>query len=103
MQEHDEDILKNLEDIKVKFFDNPMGFVLEFHFAPNDYFTNKVLTKTYEMKCSPDEEDPFTFEGPEIIRCRGSAIDWKKDKNVTIKLIKKKQKHKTRTAVRTIT
>jgi len=103
MQEHDEPILTHLQDIQVKFLDKPMGFTLEFHFTPNEYFNNKVLTKTYEMKCEPDPEDPFRFEGPEIIKCKGCPIDWKKDKNVTVKNIKKKQKHKTRTAVRTIT
>ena len=39
-----------------------MGFTLYFHFSPNDYFTNEVLTKTYELKCEPQEDDPFSFE-----------------------------------------
>lgn len=47
-----------------------MGFSLEFHFSENEYFTNKVLTKYYEMKCEPDKDDPFSFEGPEIIKCK---------------------------------
>ena len=79
-----------------------MGFSLEFHFAENDFFTNKVLTKTYEMKCKPDDDDPFRFEGPEIIRCKGCTVDWKKDKNVTVKVIKKKQKHKTKNTIRVV-
>jgi len=103
LQDHDEPILKHLTDIKVKFVDEPMGFNLEFHFSENEYFTNKCLTKSYEMKCEPDKSIPFSFEGPEIVRCKGCSIDWKKDKNVTLKVIKKKQKHKTRTAVRTVT
>ncbi|KAM6224980.1 LOW QUALITY PROTEIN: nucleosome assembly protein 1-like 4 [Rhynchocyon petersi] len=78
------------------------SFVLEFHFEPNDYFTNSVLTKTYKMKSEPDKADPFSFEGPEIVDCDGCTIDWKKGKNVTVK-IKKKQKHKGRGTVRTIT
>ena len=44
------------------------GFTLEFHFSPNDFFTNTVLTKEYTMKCTPDEKDPFSFDGPEIIK-----------------------------------
>uniref|UniRef100_A0A8C9GQR6 Nucleosome assembly protein 1 like 4 n=1 Tax=Piliocolobus tephrosceles TaxID=591936 RepID=A0A8C9GQR6_9PRIM len=79
------------------------SFVLEFHFEPNDYFTNSVLTKTYKMKSEPDKADPFSFEGPEIVDCDGCTIDWKKGKNVTVKTIKKKQKHKGRGTVRTIT
>ncbi|XP_071531264.1 nucleosome assembly protein 1-like 1 isoform X3 [Panulirus ornatus] len=103
VQEYDEPIMKHLTDIQLKFHDQPMGFTLEFHFNENEHFTNKVLTKYYEMKCVPDKEDPFGFEGPEIFKCKGCTIDWKKGKNVTVKTIKKKQKHKSRGAVRTIT
>ncbi|KAJ9592495.1 hypothetical protein L9F63_015911, partial [Diploptera punctata] len=104
VQEHDEPILKHLLDVKVKFLEsNPMGFILEFHFSPNEYFANSVLTKEYEMKCSPDEGDPFAFEGPEIYKCKGCVIEWMKGKNVTVKTIKKKQKHKSRGSVRTVT
>uniref|UniRef100_A0A1B6LNY8 Nucleosome assembly protein 1-like 4 n=1 Tax=Graphocephala atropunctata TaxID=36148 RepID=A0A1B6LNY8_9HEMI len=104
VQEHDEPILKHLIDVKVIFLKaNPMGFVLEFHFSPNEYFSNSVLTKVYEMKCVPEDSDPFSFEGPEIYKCKGCTIDWKKNKNVTVKTIKKKQKHKSRGSVRTIT
>jgi len=102
IQDDDEPILEHLNDIKLKFIDEPMGFSLEFHFAENDFFTNKVLTKTYEMKCKPDDDDPFRFEGPEIIRCKGCTVDWKKDKNVTVKVIKKKQKHKTKNTIRVV-
>ncbi|KAJ4451130.1 hypothetical protein ANN_02570 [Periplaneta americana] len=148
---------------------DPRVLFLEFHFSPNEYFSNSVLTekkcthyvpvltKEYEMKCTPDEGDPFSFEGPEIYKCKGHGsdmykfkrrpiflpwytrghdgkmeyvlddeigsvfllyhyfvmlifilfqgciIDWKKGKNVTVKTIKKKQKHKSRGSVRTVT
>ncbi|KAJ7373552.1 Nucleosome assembly protein 1-like 1 [Desmophyllum pertusum] len=107
IQEHDEPILKHLLDIRVIFTGpdsnvdttqypqpTPMGFVLEFHFSPNPFFTNSVLTKSYKMKCEPDEDDPFSFEGPEIISTSGCHIEWKKGKNVTQKVVKKKQKKK---------
>uniref|UniRef100_A0A803JW84 Nucleosome assembly protein 1like 4 n=1 Tax=Xenopus tropicalis TaxID=8364 RepID=A0A803JW84_XENTR len=105
LQEYDEPILKHLQDVKVKFSgpSQHMSFTLEFHFGPNEYFTNSVLTKTYKMKSEPDSADPFSFEGPEIVDCDGCTIDWKKGKNVTVKTIKKKQKHKGRGTVRTIT
>ncbi|CAB3388211.1 Hypothetical predicted protein [Cloeon dipterum] len=103
VQEHDEPILKNLKDIVVTLTDKPMGFNLDFYFAPNDFFNNAVLTKHYEMKCEPDEGDPFSFEGPEIVKCTGCTIDWKKGKNVTVKVVKKKQKHRSRGSVRTVT
>lgn len=107
IQEHDEPILKHLTDIRVIFTGpesapdstqypqpTPMGFVLEFHFSPNPHFTNMILTKSYSMKCEPDEGDPFAFEGPEIISAEGCKIDWKKGKNITQKVVKKKQRHK---------
>jgi len=80
-----------------------MAFTLEFHFQPNEYFTNTVLVKEYDMKCFPETDDPFGFEGPEIYKCRGCTINWNKGKNVTLKTVKKKQKHKSRGVVRTIT
>ncbi|XP_008409780.1 nucleosome assembly protein 1-like 4a isoform X2 [Poecilia reticulata] len=105
VQEHDESILKHLRDIQVKFSEpgQPMSFTLEFHFEPNGYFNNAVLTKVYKMKSEPEASDPFSFEGPEIIDCEGCQIDWHKGKDVTVKTIKKKQKHKGRGTVRTVT
>ncbi|TRY93249.1 hypothetical protein DNTS_000090 [Danionella cerebrum] len=105
LQDHDEPILKHLQDIKVTFSgpDQPMSFTLEFHFEANEYFTNSVLTKVYKMKSEPDSDDPFSFEGPEIIDCEGCEIDWHKGKDVTVKTIKKKQKHKGRGTARVIT
>lgn len=47
------------------------SFTLEFHFSANESFTNTVLTKTYKMRSEPDESDPFSFDGPEIISCTG--------------------------------
>ncbi|MGH0144163.1 UNVERIFIED_CONTAM: hypothetical protein FKN15_006993 [Acipenser sinensis] len=103
--EHDEPILKHLKDIKVKFSDpgQPMNFTLEFYFECNDFFSNELLVKTYKMRSEPEESDPFAFDGPEIMGCTGCQIDWKKGKNITLKTIKKKQKHKGRGTVRTVT
>ena len=104
VQEHDEPILEALTDLQVTFSQaDPMGFTLHFHFAANDYFTNTVLTKAYVMRSQPDEAEPLAFEGPEIIRCTGCKIDWKKGKNVTVKVIKKVQKHQSRGTRRTVT
>eukprot|EP00497_Spongosphaera_streptacantha_P003550 TRINITY_DN4281_c0_g1_i1.p2 TRINITY_DN4281_c0_g1~~TRINITY_DN4281_c0_g1_i1.p2 ORF type:complete len:92 (+),score=26.85 TRINITY_DN4281_c0_g1_i1:247-522(+) len=73
--------------------DTEMGFVLEFQFSPNDYFTNSALTKTYRMKAEPDKDDPFSFDGPDIYACSGCQIDWKKGKN---NKPKKKKSNRTR-------
>ncbi|KAL1506828.1 hypothetical protein ABEB36_006118 [Hypothenemus hampei] len=103
VQPHDIPILMYLSDIKTTCKEDPMSFILEFHFTPNEYFTNTVLTKEYYMKCVPDEDDPFSFEGPEIYKCIGCTINWNKGKNVTLKTVKKKQKHKSRGVVRVVT
>lgn len=79
MKDHDEEILKHVIDIKLIFTgkkdgnseDNEMGFVLEFIFSPNEHFTNTALSKTYKMKSEPDADDPFSFEGPDIVGCTG--------------------------------
>jgi len=102
IQDHDEPILAHLIDIQVKYSSKPMGYTLEFHFSPNDYFTNSVLTKYYELKCEVDPEDPFSFEGAEVGKATGCEISWKKGKNVTVRAITKKQKHKAKGNVRTV-
>ncbi|CAB4001751.1 nucleosome assembly 1-like 1, partial [Paramuricea clavata] len=87
IQEHDEPILKNLKSIDLKFIDEEksledsseesmegnMGFILEFHFTPNAYFNNSVLTKTYKLSCEVDKDTPFAFEGPEITTTAGHS------------------------------
>ncbi|XP_044747698.1 nucleosome assembly protein 1-like 1-A [Coccinella septempunctata] len=103
VQPHDEPILKHLIDIKSICEVDPMIFTLEFHFSPNEYFTNSVLEKKYFLKCVPEKDEPFEFEGPEICKCTGCVINWNKGKNVTVKTIKKKQKHKSRGVIRTVT
>jgi len=102
VEHYDEPILKHLSDVTIEMSAKPMGFKLHFHFTPNEFFTNPVLTKSYAMKCEMESEDPFSFEGPEIVSSSGCHIDWIKGKNVTVKTIRKKQKHKQRGSVRTI-
>lgn len=84
IQKEDEEVLKRLMDIRVNIKDD-LSFQLEFHFKPNDYFENSVLTKTYHVKCEPDEQYPFSFDGPEIYKSSGCEIKWKAGKNLTEK------------------
>lgn len=94
IQEHDEPVLRHLTSVEMEYTENPAGFMLKFHFDPNDFFTDTVLTKTYEVKAEVNSEHPFSFEGPEVVKSTGCKINWKKGKNVTVKVTKKKQKHK---------
>jgi len=105
VQEHDEPVLKKLRDIKIVHGNDEkeQSYTIEFHFDKNEFFSNPVLTKQYFLKATVDEDYPFAFEGPEIYKCKGCNIDWEKSMNLTIKTIRKTQKHKERGAVRTIT
>ncbi|XP_036295812.1 nucleosome assembly protein 1-like 2 [Pipistrellus kuhlii] len=96
IKKYDEPILKLLTDIKVKFSDpgEPLSFTLEFHFKPNEYFKNELLTKTYVLKSRLAYYDPHPYRGTAIEYCTGCEIDWNEGKNVTLKTIKKKQRHR---------
>jgi nucleosome assembly protein 1-like 1 len=102
VQPHDEPILKHLQDIRV-VLDTETGFTLEFCFEPNDYFSNTILTKQYFLRFQVDNAVPLLFEGPEVYKSIGTTIDWQQGKNVTVRLIKKVQKHKGRGTKRVVT
>ncbi|EGR27750.1 nucleosome assembly protein, putative [Ichthyophthirius multifiliis] len=71
--------LKRIEYIPLEVY----KYQLIFHFKPNEYFTNTLLVKTFEID---DEDEP--------IKSTGTSIDWKQGKNTTIKIEKKTQKSK---------
>ncbi|XP_034484677.1 nucleosome assembly protein 1-like 1 [Drosophila innubila] len=78
----DERILSHLCDIRTKHYnDDIVKFVIEFTFDKNDYFKNRVLTKTYILNCVPDVDDPLAYDGAEIVKCEGCHIDWKQSLN----------------------
>jgi len=94
LEQIDEPIVRHLEDITITLPEKNTGFTLNFYFAPNEFFTNTVLTKEYELKSDFDPEDPLDFDGPEMFRSKGCKIDWKSGKNTTVKVIKQKVKQK---------
>jgi len=53
------------------------------------------------MRYKADPDKIFEYEGPEIVHTTGCTISWKEGKNVTMKMVKKKQKSKGKT--RTVT
>ena len=63
--------------------EEPIGFALEFHFEPNDYFEDAVLSKKYFMA---DMDDPI------LEHSEGTDIAWKQGKNLTVKVLRKKPK-----------
>ena len=103
IEKHDEPLFNHLLDVKAVYNDDKgLDFTLEFHFSENEYMTNKVLTKRYTVECKVDDCDPFSFDGPSIVKTTGCKIDWKKGKNLTVKTVKKKQRHKGRGQTRTV-
>jgi nucleosome assembly protein 1-like 1 len=100
VSEEDVDCLGFLEDIRCIDYENGEGFTLEFHFAPNEYFHNSVLTKRYDV--------PNLLLGDEPIlkNVEGCEIQWKSpEKTLTSKEITKQQRGKGKNAgqIRTIT
>ncbi|KAH8407169.1 hypothetical protein KR222_009964, partial [Zaprionus bogoriensis] len=78
----DEKILSHLIDIRTEHFNEAVvKFVIEFTFEKNEFFKNRVLSKTYILNCLPDEEDPLAYDGAEIVKCEGCHIEWKQPFN----------------------
>ncbi|GBG86983.1 hypothetical protein CBR_g44437 [Chara braunii] len=70
----DEEALKHLKDVRCSRLQedgNDASFKLEFVFAPNPFFSNEILTKTYHM----DDDDGE----PVLDKAVGTTIEWKKD------------------------
>ncbi|KAL5967802.1 Nucleosome assembly protein 1-like 4, partial [Taenia solium] len=102
---NDYPVLEHLTDIRINLntADSEMGFTINFYFSPNEYFSEKVISKFYYFDNKPPSENPLLYDGPQIVRVRASPITWKPGKNVTVKFLRKVKKHKNRKEVRTIT
>ena len=77
-----------LTDIKCNNFPEGTGFELAFHFAENPYFTNEILTKTYEVPNLLTEDEPI------LQNVTGTTINWKSGQSLTFKKVTKKQRKK---------
>lgn len=84
----DEAALKHLVDVKLEYLDRP-GFKLLFHFAPNDNFTNQIISKTYYYREENGYGGDFIYDHAE-----GTKIDWKPGKDLTVRIESKKQRNK---------
>jgi nucleosome assembly protein 1-like 1 len=86
--DRDEGALKYLTNIRQEYLDRP-GFRLVFEFAPNEYFTNKTLTKTYYYLAESGHGGDFIYDAAD-----GDKIDWKPGKDLTVRIESKKQRNK---------
>lgn len=88
--ERDTECLKYLEDITCEDFSNGLGFTLKFYFKTNPYFTNSVLTKTYDVPNLLLMDDE-----PLLKNVTGCDIDWKdQEMCLTHRVVCKKQRNK---------
>jgi len=86
--DRDEEALKTLVDIRMEYLDRP-GFRLIFEFAANDFFDNKVLTKTYFYQEENGYGGDFIYDHAE-----GDSITWKAGQDLTVKVESKRQRNK---------
>ncbi|KAJ2900186.1 nucleosome assembly protein [Zalerion maritima] len=86
--DRDEDALRSLVDIRMEYLDKP-GFRLIFQFAPNEFFNNKTITKSYFYQDESGYGGDFIYDHAE-----GDKIDWKEGKDLTVKIESKKQRNK---------
>lgn len=88
--DRDEVALKSLTDIRMEYLDKP-GFRLIFEFAENEFFTNKIITKTYYYQEENGYEGDFIYDHAE-----GDKIDWLPSKDLTVRVESKKQRNKSK-------
>lgn len=86
--DRDETALKSLTDIRMEYLDRP-GFRLIFEFAENEFFTNKITTKTYYYQEESGYGGDFIYDHAD-----GDKIDWKAGKDITVRVESKKQRNK---------
>lgn len=84
----DEGALSHLVDIRISYMEKP-GFKLEFEFAENPFFTNKILTKTYYYMEESGPSNVFLYDHAE-----GDKVDWKENADLTVRTVTKKQRNK---------
>lgn len=98
LTEEDVDCLEHLRDIKCLDDPEGTGFTLEFHFSPNDYFENTILTKRYEVPNLLLADEPILKN---VVGCK---IQWKSGRALTFREVTKKQRGKGKNAgqIRTV-
>ena len=95
VHKQDKEALTFLSDVYASKKDEPSSITVDLHFKENPFFSNSKLSYTI-----------ITNDSNETTEVEGCVIDWLEGKNLSMKKIKKKQKHKktneTRTIVKTV-
>ncbi|XP_055351642.1 nucleosome assembly protein 1-like 1-A [Paramacrobiotus metropolitanus] len=85
IQPHDIAVLEFLKDVRIEYKDKPLGFGIAFEFAPNPFFGNTVLTRSYEYDTNLTPTQLYTSNGLMPTSTAGCKITWKEGKDVTKK------------------
>ncbi|XP_008184577.1 nucleosome assembly protein 1-like 1 [Acyrthosiphon pisum] len=83
---HDEQIIRHVSDIRCNRSEECIGFTLEFHFTPNEWFTNNVLTLKFEEDRPDNIFDIVESYGLVYdihYKLTGCEINWNEGRNVT--------------------
>ena len=86
--ERDSEVMLHIENITCDEFPDRTGFILKFHFKENLYFTNKIITKEYDVPNLLLDDEPM------LKNVKGCEIDWKPGMCLTERKVKKKQRSK---------
>jgi nucleosome assembly protein 1-like 1 len=89
ISERDEGALAYLTDIRTAFHEDMDGYKLEFEFSVNPYFTNLVLSKSYDVPNFIELDN-----NPQLAGTEGTEIDWKPGMDLTVEMVTKKVKKK---------
>ncbi|KND93549.1 putative nucleosome assembly protein [Tolypocladium ophioglossoides CBS 100239] len=87
--DRDEAALKYLTDVRMEYLDKP-GFRLIFEFGQNEFFSNKIITKTYFYQNESGYGGVFIYDHAE-----GDKIEWYPGRDLTVRVEAKKQRNKT--------
>ncbi|XP_017067552.1 nucleosome assembly protein 1-like 1 [Drosophila eugracilis] len=100
VQDHDEPLLECLVDVRLAYDQD--SYTVSFQFRPNNFLhdSSLVLTKRYFLQHSADQEYPFMFEGPEIVRCEGCHIHWRDGSNLTLQTVESRRRNRTRSVTK---
>ncbi|KFG34368.1 hypothetical protein TGP89_244105, partial [Toxoplasma gondii p89] len=98
VEEHDAPILEHLENISCEYFtpEEQTDFRLVFDFSPNEFFTPNRLVKEYHLTVSSGRH------GAELTSTKSTPIAWKEGKDVTKKVVTRKQRNRKTRQTRTV-
>jgi nucleosome assembly protein 1-like 1 len=74
--------LRHLERVEAGKSEDLKKLWVDFHFSENEWFNNEKLHKEFEL------------DNEVIKKSSGDQIQWKEGKNITIKIVKKKNRKK---------